>query len=58
MVPKGRIGRPFDAYKATVIPIYYIGIWLRIEELNLSVGLMRPESSHCFNPLYQTLVKV
>ena len=28
MVPKGRIERPIDAYKATVIPFNYMGISL------------------------------
>lgn len=28
MVPKGRIERPSDDYKSTVLPLYYIGISL------------------------------
>ena len=50
-MPQSRIERLSDDYKSTVLPLYYKGIWFRVEELNLSVELMRLESSHCFNPV-------
>ena len=52
MVPRGRIERPSDDYKSTVLPLYYRGVWLREWELNPPIRLMRPESSHCFIPRY------